>query len=254
MKLNMILSTAFITLAMAHTAAAETVKVGIAAEPYPPFAAMDSAGKWTGWEVEIIDAICDAAKLECEVTPTAWDGIIPSLLGKQIDVIMASMSITEERSKTIDFTNKYYNSPAVIVADKSMEITPDNAGLKGKILGIQASTTHATYAQEHFADDAELKSYQTQDEANQDLIAGRIDATQADAIAMADFVNSDAGKCCEIKGAVADDEAILGKGIGAGVRKGDDELREKLNAGIAAIVENGTHKKITDKYFTVDIY
>jgi len=254
MKLPMILSTAFITLAMASTAAAEKVKIGIAAEPYPPFASMDSSGKWSGWEVEMIDAVCAAAKLECELTPTAWDGIIPSLTGKQIDVIMASMSITEERSKTIDFTNKYYSSPAVIVADKSMKITPDKEGLKGKILGIQASTTHAAYAQKHFADDAELKSYQTQDEANQDLIAGRVDAIQADAIAMSDFVASDAGKCCEIKGQVPADEVVLGKGVGAGVRKGDDDLREKLNAAIAAVVEDGTHKKITDKYFTVDIY
>ena len=254
MKLRTILSTALMTMAIANTAAAEKVKIGIAAEPYPPFASTDSSGKWTGWEIEISEAICASAKLDCELAPTAWDGIIPSLTGKQIDVIMASMSITDERSKTIDFSDKYYDTPAVIVAEKSMKITPDMEGLKGKILGVQASTTHATYAQAHFADGAELKLYQTQDEANQDLVAGRVDAIQADSIAMADFIASNAGKCCEIKGAVKADEAILGKGIGAGVRKGDTELLEKLNTAIAAIIEDGTHKKITEKYFTVDIY
>jgi len=254
MKLKALLAAGVAAAALsAGAAAAEQVKIGIAAEPYPPFASLDSSGNWGGWEVEVINAVCAAAELDCVITPVAWDGIIPSLTGQQIDAIMASMSITEERLKTIDFSDAYYNTPAVIVADKSMDIeaTPDS--LAGKILGIQASTTHQAYAQAHFTG-AELKVYQTQDEANQDLFAGRIDATQADSIAMADFVNSDTGSCCEIKGAVADDPAILGRGVGAGVRKGDDALREALNKGIAAILADGTHEKITAKYFTTSIY
>ncbi len=254
MKLKALLAAGVAAAALsAGAAAAEQVKIGIAAEPYPPFASLDSSGNWVGWEVEVINAVCAAAELDCVITPVAWDGIIPSLTGQQIDAIMASMSITEERLKTIDFSDPYYNTPAVIVADKSMDIeaTPDS--LAGKIVGIQASTIHQAYAQEYFKD-AELKVYQTQDEANQDLFAGRIDATQADSIAMADFVGSDTGSCCEIKGAVADDPAILGRGVGAGVRKGDDALREALNKGIAAVLADGTHEKITAKYFTTSIY
>ncbi|EDZ47982.1 polar amino acid uptake family ABC transporter, periplasmic substrate-binding protein [Rhodobacterales bacterium Y4I] len=254
MKLKALLAAATAAAALtAGAAAAEQVKIGIAAEPYPPFASLDSSGNWVGWEVEVIGAVCAAAELDCVITPVAWDGIIPSLTGQQIDAIMASMSITEERQKTIDFSDPYYNTPAVIVADKSMDIAPTPDSLAGKILGIQASTTHQAYAQAHFTG-AELKVYQTQDEANQDLVAGRIDATQADSIAMADFVNSDTGSCCEIKGAVADDPAILGLGVGAGVRKGDDALREALNKGIAAILADGAHEKITAKYFTTSIY
>lgn len=242
------------SLLAAGAASAQEVKIGIAAEPYPPFASLDASGNWVGWEIEVADAICAAAELDCVLTPVAWDGIIPSLTGQQIDAIMASMSITDERMQTIDFTDPYYNTPAVIVADKSMEIEPTPESLAGKIVGIQASTTHQAYANAHFGDAAEIRVYQTQDEANQDLVAGRIDATQADSIAMADFVNSDAGACCEIKGAVANDEAILGKGVGAGVRKGDDALRESLNAGIAAILADGTHAEITSRYFTTSIY
>ncbi|WP_323778018.1 transporter substrate-binding domain-containing protein [Leisingera sp.] len=254
MKLKALLAAGVAAAALsAGASAAEQVKIGIAAEPYPPFASLDSSGNWTGWEVEVIGAVCAAAELDCAITPVAWDGIIPSLTGQQIDAIMASMSITEERLKTIDFSDAYYNTPAVIVADKSMDIAPTPESLAGKVVGIQASTIHQAYAQEYFKD-AELKVYQTQDEANQDLFAGRIDATQADSIAMADFVNSDTGSCCEIKGAVADDPAILGRGVGAGVRKGDDALREALNKGIAAILADGTHEKITAKYFTTSIY
>ncbi|MBK0328342.1 transporter substrate-binding domain-containing protein [Rhodobacteraceae bacterium F11138] len=255
MKFKHILTAGLTAMVVAAGGAkAEEVKIGIAAEPYPPFAAPDAAGNWVGWEIEIIQAVCAAAELDCAITPVAWDGIIPSLTGQQIDAIMASMSITDERMKTIDFSDPYYNTPAVIVADKSMDIASTPESLSGKILGVQASTTHQAYAQAHFEGDTELRIYQTQDEANQDLIAGRIDATQADSIAMADFVASDAGACCEIKGAVAKDDAILGKGVGAGVRKGDDALREALNAGIAAVLADGTHEKITAKYFTTSIY
>ncbi len=254
MKLKTLLAAAVAAVTFAAgTASAEQVKIGIAAEPYPPFASADSSGNWVGWEIDIINAVCAAAALDCVITPVAWDGIIPSLTSQQIDAIMASMSITEERLKTIDFSDPYYNTPAVIVADKSMDIEATPASLAGKIVGIQASTIHQTYAQEYFKD-SELRVYQTQDEANQDLFAGRIDATQADSIAMADFVASEAGACCEIKGAVADDPAILGLGVGAGVRKGDSDLLAALNKGIAAILADGTHEKITAKYFTASIY
>ncbi|MEZ5777638.1 MAG: transporter substrate-binding domain-containing protein [Paracoccaceae bacterium] len=244
-------------LAIAMTAGAaiaDPVKIGIAAEPYPPFASLDASGNWVGWEVDIANAICAAAEMECVITPVAWDGIIPSLTGQQIDAIMASMSITEERMKSIDFSDKYYNTPTVVVADKSADITATPEGLAGKIIGVQASTVHQAYAQQYFTDAAEIRVYQTQDEINQDLASGRIDATQADSIAMQDFLATDAGACCEIKGAVADDPAILGLGVGAGVRKGDDELREKINAGIAKIREDGTYDAITKEYFADSIY
>ncbi|GGA26737.1 transporter substrate-binding domain-containing protein [Neptunicoccus cionae] len=255
MKLkNIIKATVAAAVLGAGAATADEVKIGIAAEPYPPFASVDAAGNWNGWEVDVINAVCAAEKMDCVITPVAWDGIIPSLTSGTIDAIMASMSITAERMKTIDFSDPYYNTPAVIVADKSMDIEPTAASLSGKIIGIQASTIHQAYVNEHFKDAAEIRVYQTQDEANQDLVAGRIDATQADSIAMADFVNSDNGGCCEIKGAVKDDQAILGKGVGAGVRKGEDALREQLNAGIKKILDDGTHAEITSKYFTTSIY
>ncbi|MCV2872345.1 transporter substrate-binding domain-containing protein [Defluviimonas sp. WL0050] len=255
MKLKSTFAAGIAALALfTGAAAAQEVKIGIAAEPYPPFASLDASGNWVGWEVEIINAVCAAAELNCVITPVAWDGIIPSLTGQQIDAIMASMSITEERMQTIDFSDKYYDTPTVIVADKSADIAPTPEGLAGKILGVQASTIHQTYAQQYFTDAAEIRVYQTQDEINQDLAAGRIDATQADSIAMDDFVNSDAGACCEIKGSVANDTSILGLGVGAGVRKGDDALREKLNAGIAAIRADGTYDKITEGYFSSSIY
>ncbi|MCL4068291.1 transporter substrate-binding domain-containing protein [Pseudomonas sp. GX19020] len=237
-------------------AAAETVRVGMAPEPYPPFASVDASGNWTGWEIEMMEAVCKAAALDCVITPTAWDGIIPALTAGQIDAIMNSMSINDERLKVIDFSNKYYNTPSMIVAAKGAGITPDPAGLTGKILGVQVATIHQAYAEKHFAGVAsEIKAYQTQDEANQDLVAGRVDAIQADSTALDAFLASPDGQaCCESMGAVADDPAVLGLGVGVGIRKGDEKLKEAFNKGIAAVRADGSYDTITAKYFTSSIY
>lgn len=240
---------------LAAPVAAQEVKVGIAAEAYPPFASPDASGNWIGWEVEMIGAVCAAAELQCTVTPVAWDGIIPSLTAGQIDAIMASMSITSERMQSIDFSNKYYNTPTVIVGVKGDEMAPTPEGLAGKIIGVQVSTVHEAYVNKYFAGTAaEVKTYQTQDEANQDLVAGRIDATQADAIALEAFLASDVGACCDMKGAVADDADVLGLGVGVGLRKGDEDLKAKFNAGIEKVLADGTYDTITAKYFASSIY
>ncbi|MBZ9660501.1 transporter substrate-binding domain-containing protein [Mesorhizobium sp. ESP-6-4] len=241
--------------AMGGVAKAEQVKIGVAAEPYPPFTSPDASGKWVGWEIDFVDAVCAEEKLDCVITPVAWDGIIPALTTKKIDAIVSSMSITDERKKTIDFSDKYYNTPTAIIGPKDQKFgaTPDD--LKGKVIGVQVSTVHAVYAKKHFTGAQEIKEYQTQDEANQDLAAGRIDAVQADSIALGEFLKSDQGKaCCDLKGMVAPDDEVLGPGVGAGIRKEDTALKEKFNAGIKAIRANGKYDEISKKYFDFDIY
>ncbi|WP_421914881.1 transporter substrate-binding domain-containing protein [Mesorhizobium sp.] len=236
-------------------AKADPIKIGVAAEPYPPFTSPDASGKWVGWEIDFIDAVCAEEKLDCVITPVAWDGIIPALTTKKIDVIASSMSITDERKKTIDFSDKYYNTPTAIIGpkDKKFGATPDD--LKGKVIGVQVSTIHAVYAKKHFTGAAEIKEYQTQDEADNDLAAGRLDAVQADSIALDAFLQSDQGKaCCDLKGMVAPDLEVLGPGVGAGVRKEDTDLKNKINAGIKAIRANGKYAEITKKYFNFDVY
>lgn len=248
------LATAATAALLAGAALADPIRVGIAAEPYPPFASPDAAGTWVGWEIDIINAVCTAAEISCEITPTAWDGIIPALTSGRIDVIMASMTITEDRLQSIDFSDPYYNTPVVVVAQRDMGMSATAEGLAGRILGVQVSTIFQEYAQHYFEGETEIRLYQTQDEANQDLASGRIDATLADSLAMDPFLASDAGACCENLGAVAADEAILGRGIGAGVRKGDSETMTAINTGIAAILENGTYDEITARYFATSIY
>jgi polar amino acid transport system substrate-binding protein len=230
------------------SAAQADIKFGVAAEPYPPYSSKDASGQWVGWEIDLMNAVCKQMNEKCELVEVAWDGIIPALTSKQIDVIWSSMSITDERKKTIDFTNMYYDTPTVIIGPKDgdKDITPEH--LKGKVLGAQVSTIHEKYLRKHYPE-SELKTYQTQDEANNDLAAGRLDYVQADGTALDAFLKTEQGQaCCELKGIVPHDPEVLGQGVGGGVRKEDTALKEKLNAALAEIVKSGELQKITDKY------
>jgi polar amino acid transport system substrate-binding protein len=240
---------AVFALTIGAGAAQADLKFGVAAEPYPPFTSKDPSGKWVGWEVDLMDAVCKHLNEKCEIVEVAWDGIIPALTSKQIDLIWSSMSITEERKKTIDFSNFYYNTPTVIIGQKDgdLDISPEH--LKGKTIGVQVSTIHERYVQKYFGEGSEIKTYQTQDEANNDLAAGRLDYVQADGGALDAFLKTDQGKaCCELKGNVPDDPEILGIGAGAGIRKEDTALKEKINSALAALAASGEIQRITDKY------
>src|SRR5215471_2114217 len=234
---------AAIALASFVARADDTIKFGVAAEPYPPFSSKDASGKWVGFEIDLMNAVCAQMQAKCELVETAWDGIIPALQEKKIDVIWYSMSITDERMKKIDFTDKYYQTPAVMIGPKSEDVKIDFSNpdsLKGKVIGVQISTIHANFVQKYFGSAATIKTYDTQDNCNADLVAGRLDLVMADSIALADFLKSDQGKDFEVK-ATAPKDPIFGHGVGGGVRKDDTALREKLNAAIAAVRANGSY-------------
>ena len=225
------------------------LKFGVAAEPYPPFSSKDASGTWVGWEIDLMNALCAKMGEKCELVEVAWDGIIPALTSKQIDVIFSSMSITAERKKTIDFSDMYYNTPTNIIGAKTgdKDISPEH--LKGKAIGVQVSTIHQNYAEKYFGAGSTVKTYQTQDEANQDLAAGRLDYVQADASALDAFLASEQGAaCCELKGQVPDDPEILGEGVGAGLRKEDTAIKDKINAAIVELAKAGKFDEITNKY------
>jgi polar amino acid transport system substrate-binding protein len=236
--------------------AQDTIKFGVAAEPYPPFSSKDASGTWVGFEIDLMDAVCAELQAKCELVEVAWDGIIPALQEKKFDVIWSSMSITDERRQVIDFTDKYYNTPAHIIGPKALDVTIDFANpdsLSGKIIGVQVSTIHYNFIEKYFGSAAEIKTYDTQDNANADLAAGRVDLVMADSIALDPFLKSDAGKDFEVK-AVAPDDPLLGYGVGGGMRKEDDDLEAKLNGAIKAVRASGKYDEIAKKYFSFDIY
>ena len=227
-------------------------KVRIATEgAYAPFNFKAPDGTLQGFDIDIARALCDHAHLECTIVAQDWDGIIPGLLAKKYDAIIASMSITDERRKKVDFTDKYYQMPARFVEKKGANFTISKDGLKGKVIGAQRSTIHANYLMENYADIADVKLYDTQENVTLDLTSGRLDLFLASsAVTLGNFLNKPEGKDYEFVGP----ELKLGTGTAIAVRQGDDALRETFNKAIAAILANGTYKKINAKYFDFSIY
>jgi lysine-arginine-ornithine-binding protein len=252
--LTAVLAVAAFGLVASSASAGQKVRIGVEGA-YPPFNSIDPSGKLIGFDVDIANALCAAAKLDCEfVFPLAWDGMIPGLLAKKYDAIIASMSITEERKKKVDFTGKYYNTPAKFVAPEGKNLTVTADGLKGMSVGVQRATTHENFLRDNFPG-LDIRVYATQDEANADLVSGRVDLGHADSVALMEgFINTDAGKGFEFVGPDFNVPQWHGVGAGIAVRKGDDELRMALDKAIDQIRADGTYKAINAKYFDFDVF
>ena len=240
---------AAVTLAFSAGVMAETLKMGIEAA-YPPFNNKDASGQVVGFDKEIGDALCAKMKAECSVVTSDWDGIIPALNAKKFDFLISSLSITEERKAAVDFTDPYYSNKLQFIAPKNVDFKTDKDSLKGKTIGTQRATLAGTWLEDTYGDDIKVSLYDTQENAYLDLTSGRVDAILADKYANYDWLKTDAGKNYEFKG----DPVVESDKIGIAVRKGDNELRNKLNAALKEIVADGTYKKINDKYFPFSIY
>jgi polar amino acid transport system substrate-binding protein len=236
-------------IAVAH--AADPLKIGLAPEPYAPFEWKEADGTWKGFEIDLGKALCKEIKRDCVLVEIAWDGIIPALETKKIDVIFDSMTITDERKKTINFSDPYYSTVPAFIGQKGEKVELTKDFMKGKSIGVQVSTTHANYVQQAFGDVADVRTYTTQDEANADLVAGRVDYVVADKVALNEFLKSDAAKDL---GMLADVTANGPALVGAGIRKEDTDLLDAYNKAIATLLKNGEYDKIAKPYFAFDIY
>src|SRR5215213_5319844 len=157
-SLTKILAATVILLLIGAGSAQADLKFGVAAEPYPPFTSKDASGKWVGWEIDLMNAVCAKMNEKCELVEVAWDGIIPALTSKQIDVIWSSMAITDERRKTIDFTNSYYSTAAAIIGAKDGDKDVSPKHLADKVLGAQIATIHERYLNKYYPQ-SQIKTY-----------------------------------------------------------------------------------------------
>lgn len=233
--------------------AATTLKIGVEGA-YPPFSSLGTDGQLKGFDIDMANAVCKQLKVKCVLVKSEFDAMIPALNAKKFDAIVASMSITPERLKSVDFSNKYYHTPARFVtrADSKLEVT--GAGLKGKKVGVQRGTIHDRFATATFKE-SEIVRYNKQDEVFLDLVSGRVDGTVVDsAAADVGFLKTPPGKDFAFRGPNFIDPAFFGPGIGIAIRKGDNALRERINAALATIRADGSYKTMNDRYFDFDIY
>lgn len=230
-----------------------TLRIGVEGA-YPPFSEIGTDGKLKGFDIDIAHALCERMKANCTLVQAEFDALIPGLRAKKIDAIVASMSITPERKKSVDFSDKYYQTPARMMAREGSKLEVTAAGMKGKKIGVQRTTIHDRYASVTFKQ-SEIVRYAKQDDVFLDLASGRVDATLMDSVAAeVGFLKTPAGKGYAFVGPVYTDPTYFGEGAGIAVRKGDEALRKSLNTALAALLADGGYKKIAAKYFNFDVY
>lgn len=241
MKKIIIAAAALMALGSAAQAQ-ETVRIATEGA-YAPWNFLNDAGQPAGYEIDLGNAICEKAELSCEFLINDWDSIIPNLLAGNYDMIMAGMSITEERLQTINFTQEYFPpDPSRYVALAGTEIDFDN--LSGKRIGAQSGTIQAGYAQDNLSADNTIIVFTTADQAVADLAAGNLDVIFADG-AYVDPIVAASNGAIEYTGP----EIMIGEGMAAGLRKEDTELEAKLNEAMTALKADGTVDKLIAQWF-----
>ena len=260
-----------ITLFLSFSANADKIKIGTEGA-YPPWNSKDASGKLIGFEVELAWTLCRYIGQQCEIVEQDWDGMIPALIMRKFDAIMAGMSITAERQKAISFSQGYADEVAslAVMKDSDLEgmdtpaginLTKPNAAAKkalktltaalaGKTVCVQTATIHQNFLDSGDVGKVNVRTYKTQDEVNLDLASGRCDAALAAAVAFSDYAEK-SGKSVVLVGPTFSGGAF-GNGVGVGIRKDDTELLNAFNKAIEKARKNGDISRIATKWFGFD--
>ena len=265
------LSTTAVLAILFSNAQAGSVKIGTEGA-YPPWNAKDESGKLIGFEVELANWLCIYMKADCTIVEQDWDGMIPGLIMRKYDAIMAGMSITGERMKVINFSQGYADEVAQLAVMKGSSLegmdTPSGINLSlggsnvksalktltgalaGKTVCVQTATIHQNFLESGDVGSVTVRTYKTQDEVNLDLAAGRCDAALAAAVAFTDYAEK-SGKPVVLTGPTFSGGAF-GNGVGVGIRKDDTDLLKAFNSAIDQARKSGKISELAIKWFGFD--
>lgn len=238
----------------AHAQAPGWAKIRIGVEAnYPPFSQMGTDGKFSGFDIDIANALCTTMKAECTLVSQEWDGMMPALNARKFDMIVASMTISEERLKVADFSDSYYDIPSTFIAKTGVFKDVSPASLKGKTIIVTRNTPRAKYLAENYKESQVLQVAKEAD-VTMELSAGRGDIGFGSSLAATSaFLKSPEGKTFSKVGPAVNPSGNKAGGTGIAMRKGEETLRTKVNAALKTISSNGVYKSINDKYFDVNI-
>ena len=264
---------------LSSTVLADKIKIGTEGA-YPPWNAKDASGNLIGFEVDLAKELCTIMGHECTIVEQDWDGMIPALLMRKFDAIMAGMSITAERQKTITFSQGYADEVASLAvmkgsglgsmdtpegvnlsiggADVKKALTTITDALAGKTVCVQTATIHQNFLESGDVGKVNVRTYKTQDEVNLDLAAGRCDAALAAAVAFTDYAEK-SGKSVVLVGPTFSGGAF-GNGVGVGIRqagdgaigKRDAKLLKDFNKAIDKARKQGIISELAIKHFGFD--
>ena len=268
-----------ITLFLTISANADKIRIGTEGA-YPPWNSKDASGKLIGFEVELAWTLCRYIGSQCEIVEQDWDGMIPALVMRKFDAIMAGMSITAERQKTITFSQGYADEVASLAVMKGSSLegmdTPEGINLSlggsdvkkalktltgalaGKTVCTQTGTIHQNFLESGDVGSVNVRTYKTQDEVNLDLTSGRCDVALAAAVAFTDYADK-SGKPVVLVGPTFSGGAF-GNGVGVGIRQASDsaigkrdaKILKDFNKAINKARKQGIISKLAIKHFGFD--
>ena len=223
---------------------------------YEPFEYKAADGKLMGFEIDLANALCAEMKRKCVFVESPWDAIVPSLLAKKFDVIISGMTVTDERRKTVVFSDKITDIPYRVIVKRGSGLDGSPTSMKGKKVGVLKGSTEADFAQKYYAKaGASIQRYESTQESYLDIASGRLDCIIGNLVEMkAGFLSKPEGKSFEFSGYELKDQVVLGYGTGAAMRKNDATLHAEFNRALKAVRANGTYQKIAGKYFDFDVY
>jgi len=227
-------------------------KINIATDAtFPPFESIDANGKLVGFDVELMEAVCKAAELDCNIIAAAWEGMFPSLVEGKYDALISQLTVTEKRRKMFAFSEIYDHPIFRFVAKKDANITITPDGVAGKIIAVQTGTPMDAYVTAHMPN-ATIKRYDSGSAPFLDLTSGRADLVLGyQAQIVHSFLMKDEGKEFELTGPqmTGKDAKEFGEGVAIAINKKNTKLVEDINEGLATVRENGTLKALMVKYF-----
>ena len=222
---------------------------------YPPFHYFDEEGVLTGFNVDLAKAICEVLQVECDIKPVSWDDLFTSLDNGDADAAIASIRITEEALTKADFSSRYYATPARFIARKSSElkdVRPETVtGLK---IGVVKGTSHEAYLKTFFPA-AHLRPFDSAEEAQQALKAGKVDLVFGDGIGLTFWINGvTSDGCCEFRGGPYLSAKYFGEGVGIAVKRGNRKLVELLNYALEQVHDSGRYEELFLRYFPMNFF
>ena len=227
------------------------VRVGVEGN-YPPFSKLGADGKLAGFDIDIARALCARMKAECTLVQQEWDGMMPALAARKFDMIVASMTISDERKKAADFSDPYYDVPSRWVARAGAFKGHTAADFKGKKIIVLRNSPRAKHVADHYKGSPVLLVTKETD-VYLELAAGRGDIGFGSSVVSSDaFLKTPQGKgFAQVGDLVRLDGG--GGGVGIAFRKGEDALRLKVNEALKAIKADGSYKAMAAKYFDFDV-
>lgn len=229
-----------------------TLRVGIDGG-YRPWSYLDESGKPTGFDVEIAEALCRAMSQECEFLVLGWEGVLAGMGKGELDMAVASMARTEDREKTMAFSDRYYRSRSVFIgpAESPLVLTPE--GVKGKTLVTWSQSVQQEYIQERFGNSAEVRIVDTTEDILELLLTGKADAALIDSLTALELLQKEEGISLDFLGDPLPADEVSSAAHVA-VRKNDAELLRRVNQALRSIRLNGDYERINRKYFPFSIY